>query len=481
MRFSNTGELLYSNDASKFLLEGWGIKDDKLLPQEILNNTLKISGLKTKEKIEITVKDRIFALTLTPILNSSYVNIYGEDITDIKKIEKEQENIKNQLIHSSKLAAIGELAAGIAHEINNPLAIINGYGDMLSSILSRLDIHNDGFKKCIDEQKDGVERIKTIVDGLRVYARMDEDIKECVNVTEIIKYSTNLIKSVYERNDDIFIEQEISNENLFIYGNRGRFQQIIMNLLSNAKDAMKDISRGIITVKASGSDKFVELSISDQGYGIKEEDKNRIFDTFFSTKETGEGTGMGLSIVASLVKELNGTIKVVSEEKVGVKFLVTLPRYYTNEEEGVKEGDRVEDALKIDLSSDFEQLEGHILIVDDEKSIREMLRLFLEMFGLSVEEAENGEVALSKIKNNYYNVVITDIVMPKMKGDQLIEKMAEIGYLDNSKVFVVTGSIDEAVFSNNSVLNQFEIEIIKKPFSRDTVYEKLSGCLKKPD
>ena len=457
-----TGKYLEVNDAASKIT---GYDREELLQKSIPDLLAKedlVAGIKNFESLNMTGQSHgefkfqrkngeIVQWTVSAVkLSENRFLGYVEDVTSKVADEKEREKMKQQLFHSSKLAAIGELSAGVAHEINNPLAIINGYSGMLSLKLEKLGVNDSELQKFINEQKNGADRIKNIVDGLRVYARMDDDIKESVNVNKITNSSVDLIKNVFEKNDNIIIKQLIQKEELFIHGNKGRFQQIIMNLLSNAKDAMKNINGGVVTIELSGSKKKVVLSISDEGCGIKEGDRDKVFNTFYTTKEEGEGTGMGLSIVESLVKGMDGTIDVESEEGAGTRFIVTIPRFYMEDKKGT---------IKHEVVDDFKQLNGHVLVVDDEEPLRDILTMFLEMFGLSVEQAENGEIALSKIKTNKYDVVITDLKMPKMSGDQLIKEMAEIGYLSDSKVFVITGGVDKGIFSKDSVLSKLQIGI----------------------
>jgi CheY-like chemotaxis protein len=189
---------------------------------------------------------------------------------------------------------------------------------------------------------------------------------------------------------------------------------------------------------------------------------------FFTTREAGEGTGLGLSITSSLVKELDGTIDIESKVEAGAKFTLTFPKYFNQEECSAKKLTR----------TSFKGLKGHVLVVDDEEPLREILTILLETFGLTVEQAEDGESALSKIKSKKYDLVITDIKMPKMNGDQLIKEMVKSGYLEKLQVIVITGCIDKDIFSQDSLLSDLQIGIIQKPFKNEEVYKKLAECLK---
>ncbi len=437
------GDTIHRDDLSRVTEEvvrfGESIGEDeshKHLPYRIIT---KDGTIKHVEDLTFIVRDEGGAIT-------HYEGLLV-DITDTVRIKKEKEEMQKQLLISSKLASIGTLAAGIAHEINNPLAIINGYSEILSSSLKKLGIDDQSSFDAIKKQKDGVTRIKNIVNGLRVYARMDEYINEEFDINNIVLGSVDLIKNVFEKSDNIIIENILCSQELTIKGNPGKFQQIVMNLLSNAKDAMKNNDNNTITIETSEIDNYVCLTVRDQGDGIKEEHKDKIFDTFFTTKDVGKGTGMGLSIVASLVEELHGKIGIESKEGHGAKFTITIPKTERAKEKTVTEVEEVE----------FEELKGSVLVVDDEEDIREILKDFLVEFGLKVFEAENGIDALGKIKKNHFDVVITDI---------------KIGYLDKIKVLVATGCIE-----NNEALKDSNVGVITKPFKKDVIYNKIKSCL----
>ena len=252
--------------------------------------------------------------------------ILQEDVTELKQAEIEKEKMQHQLFISSKLASVGELAAGIAHEINNPLAIIGGYIDVFEKLIDEFNIKEDFYCLALEAQKDGVERIKNIVDGMRIYMRMDQDNNEKIDVNVAITSAINIIKTVFEKNENIVIETNLCQKKLIIMGNTGKFQQIIINLLNNAKDAMEKYSGSIFIETKSVENKTI-INIIDQGHGINEKIKNKIFDSFFTTKDVGKGTGLGLGIVLALVKEMNGNINVFSEEGKGAKFQIVFPNF----------------------------------------------------------------------------------------------------------------------------------------------------------
>jgi PAS domain S-box-containing protein len=246
------------------------------------------------------------------------------DITSLKNTEKQKEEMQKQIFLSSKLASIGELAAGIAHEINNPLAVIQGTIDIIDNEMEEKKIENELIHSVIDKQGRSVQRIATIVNGLRVYARMDTSVEELVDIHKVIEDSLSLVEFIYKK-ESIEIEKKLNAKASCIVGNTGKIQQVIMNLLSNAKDALKDKEIKKITLSTENSSQYLVMKIHDNGCGIPKENIDKIFDTFFTTKPVGQGTGLGLGIVHSIINSVRGTINVESKINIGTTFIITVP------------------------------------------------------------------------------------------------------------------------------------------------------------
>jgi PAS domain S-box-containing protein len=238
------------------------------------------------------------------------------DITEIKELQQ-------QMIHSEKLATVGTLAAGIAHEINNPLFIIKGLVAMLYKKLGTAPEFTEHIG--ILKKADGaIDRIVEIVRGLRVYARSDSEAKEIVDFHQILGDTLSLVKNIFEK-EGIKISIHLQSKKYQIMGNSGKFQQVIMNILVNAKDAFKDTQdKKIILTTEDRENNFI-LSIEDNGSGIDETNLPHIFDPFFTTKDPGKGTGLGLAICRSLIVSFKGNISVKSRIGLGTTFTITLP------------------------------------------------------------------------------------------------------------------------------------------------------------
>lgn len=242
------------------------------------------------------------------------------DITDKKVLER-------QANHHAKLASIGQLSAGIGHEINNPLAIITGY---LMKIKQSLKSHKEVDSVLLEDiskiEKASI-RIEHIVKGLRSFSRADDESWEVFDFLNLTEESVLLLKEIYLQ-EGVVLDYFFETSNVMINGNRGRIQQVLINLISNAKDATKDNqSDRKIHLKSWTDDLYVYLSVADNGKGMDKKVQEKIFDPFFTTKEVNEGTGIGLSLVHNIVQDHEGHVSVESEPKMGSVFTLKLLKY----------------------------------------------------------------------------------------------------------------------------------------------------------
>ncbi|MBF0300588.1 MAG: PAS domain S-box protein [Oligoflexia bacterium] len=319
------------------------IIDDKLILKKIIN-----SGIVNQKETKLIAKNGEVRNVLLSgrVMKERNGNITGivcivMDITEKIKMDKEKEEMQKRLAISSKLASVGELAAGVAHEINNPLCIIKG----------NLELMKDDIKCCGDEDEstcdkyiktvsivlksisvlnENIKRIEVIVNGLRKYIHTDQSV-EYVKLNDILIDTIRLLLSIYEK-QGVKIDLELLEQNIIIKGNPGKLQQVLMNMLSNAFDAVNEnLESKNIIVKMERNQKTngeqIMVKIIDNGHGIKDENIEKIFDMFFTTKAPGKGTGMGLNICYSIVKDMHGEIMVNSKEGQGSNFTIMLPIY----------------------------------------------------------------------------------------------------------------------------------------------------------
>jgi signal transduction histidine kinase len=245
------------------------------------------------------------------------------DLTKEKEALKQKDEMQKQFFQASKLASVGELASGVAHEINNPLMVICGHIEIMDeSVKEGADIET--INNNLVAQMDSVKRIASIVDGLRTYARSDKDKPEVVDVNDVVEKTLSFIDVMYS-NKGIKLIKELSPVSAKITGFSNKLQQVILNLLSNSKDAVTGRENPEITVSTWPDNDFVYITVKDNGIGIPKENLYKVFDSFFTTKEFGKGTGLGLSISYSLVEAMGGKIFAESEVGVYTKMIIKLP------------------------------------------------------------------------------------------------------------------------------------------------------------
>ena len=296
--------------------------------QKMVVATRKIAKGDLSHKVEVNSKDEIGYLAdsfnqMTKDLKSANEKLIDWGKFLEKKVQertKELTEMQAHLFESEKLASLGKLAAGIAHEINNPLGGILIYSHLMLEDTDKNSPHYENLKKVVKE----TSRCKDIVKGLLEFARPKEPEMTLISINEIVERSL----AIMERQalfQNITIEKKYASDMPKIVADSAQLQQVFMNIILNAAEAMD--GNGVLTLSTSlNRDKTqIEVNFSDTGHGIKEEDKKRLFEPFFSTKEVGEGTGLGLSISYSIIQKHRGTIEVQSQPGKGSTFTVKLP------------------------------------------------------------------------------------------------------------------------------------------------------------
>ena len=266
-----------------------------------------------------------------------FEHLFGKIKQAYEKIKREEEKLKEaefrkymeeQMMTTERLASLGTLAAGVAHEINNPLAIINESAGWLKLILSKEEMagmpRKQDFEKALNKIEKGVERAKRITCQLLGFAKKDDSVFAEVDLVELVEEAAHLVKRE-AANKDIQIVREIAPNTGTIWSDAYQFRQVLINLLTNAIHATDAGGRITIILEAVGNK--VKLTVKDNGRGIPKENMKKIFEPFFSTKPPGEGTGLGLFVTRGIVEKLCGTIEVESRLGDGTRFYVNLPRY----------------------------------------------------------------------------------------------------------------------------------------------------------
>ena len=373
-------------------------------------------------------EDKFYRVRLFPILDHQgeviQVASFSRDITENKKAEEEKKKLQAQLIQSQKMEAIGTLAGGIAHDFNNILGAILGYAEMARDITYLDPIAS----KYLDRINQAGNRASDLVKQILAFSRQVESKRISLVPTNLVRDAIKLLRPSLP--STILIHQNLETSAWPIIADSTQVHQIIINLCTNAFHAMEKTG-GVLEITLKNRElsefdlqhvpeiqpgKFVELSVSDTGYGISSEIRDRIFDPFFTTKGVGKGTGMGLSIVHGIVSSHGGFITCDSEIGKGTIFRVSFPVTELKESEHLE-------SVEIDPPG-----VERILFVDDEELLVELGVLMLEHQGYKVTGRTNSLDALTTFQNqpDSFDAVITDHTMPGLTGSELALRILQI-------------------------------------------------------
>ena len=249
-----------------------------------------------------------------------------EQFLELRKQYEDLENTHQRLLLSDKMASIGLLTAGIAHEINNPLFVITGYLDVIDELVNSGEVSAEELGGIHDKLSTASKAIVKLVSGIKTYVRIEETRAVPIDLNSAIQESLDLVSFLYKQ-DNIELRHELADGSPVILGNIGKLQQVLMNLLSNARDAMENSDTKIISVMTCEDGENVYLELSDTGCGIAPEHLENVFVSGYSTKPVGKGSGMGLDLVRKIIEEMNGSISVESRVGQGARFRVEFPRH----------------------------------------------------------------------------------------------------------------------------------------------------------
>ncbi|MEP6925788.1 MAG: ATP-binding protein [Pyrinomonadaceae bacterium] len=403
---------------------------------------------------------------------SQCVCAFFHDITERKQAEKTLLESESQLHQSQKIEAIGRLAGGIAHDFNNFLAIVMLHIDMLN-----LQLPSDSpMRYRVNEIKSATNSAAGLVRQLLAFSRKQMIQPRAVSLNRVVVELSKILRRLI--GEDIELQLELESKLGVCFVDPDQMTQILMNLVVNARDSMPN--GGVLTItttnislnsrsirnKAQPPGSYVQLSVKDSGTGMDSETQEHIFEPFFTTKEPGKGTGLGLATVYGIVKQSNGFIWVSSEIGKGTMFNIHLP--LSNELVAKKPEELVP---FIPIGSET------ILLVEDEELVRRAALEILTVLGYTVYEAGDGLQALQFALNFYQpiDLLLTDVVMPKMNGRELAAKMKTLH--PESAVLYMSGYTDD-IIARHGVLEE-NTNFIEKPFSPSTLAIKIRESLER--
>ena len=471
MEFAADGGLIYFNEAALKLAHSVG-KDhprDVLPPGigEIVQDCLQTG--RSKLRLETKPGDRTFSWSFHPMLPGNVVHCYVEDTT-------ERLNLEAQLRQSQKMESVGQLAAGVAHDFNNMLTIIQGHS---SSLLARQTLP-DEISDPIQAVYFAAERAASLTRQLLMFSRKNVMQIKPLDLRETVSRLTKMLRLLIGEN--IALEFQPPAEIPLILGDNGMIEQVVMNLSVNARDAMPGGGRLTIAVEAARVDEaylemhpeahvgdFVRLRVRDTGFGMSATTLAHIFEPFFTTKQIGKGTGLGLATVYGIVKQHDGWLEVASELNQGTTFDLFFP---AGKEMAMAVGEQNAPATPVAGGTET------IFIVEDEPLLREMARTILQNCGYRIFEASSGRDALS-IWNQHtgqIDLLLTDMVMPDgISGTELAERL--LFQKPGLKVLFTSGYSTSEI--NAEVLNKTNARFLQKPYSQTDLAKAVRDCLDK--
>jgi PAS domain S-box-containing protein len=401
-------------------------------------------------------------------------NLAANAVENVILIEREQAK-EEQLRQSQKMDAIGQLAGGVAHDFNNLLTVITGYSELSLRRMAK----DDPLRKNIEGITKAGVRAAGLTRQLLAFSRQQMLQAKVLDLNSVVREMDTMLQRLIGEDMDLVTLLKPSLGQ--IKADPGQLEQVLLNLVVNARDAMPN--GGKITIETGHTyldevyarehvavqpGRYVVLTVSDTGIGMDAETKKRIFDPFFTTKEVGKGTGLGLSTVYGIVKQSGGSIWVYSETGRGTTFKVYLPRV-----------DEVTEAEE--LANGAQGVRGGsetILLVEDEELVRNLAGEILEQYGYAVIAAANGEEGLRICKgfDGRIDLLITDVVMPQMSGRELAEHIAALR--PDTRVLYMSGYTDDAIVGHG-ILEE-HMSFIQKPFLPEALARKTRELLDLP-
>jgi len=437
------------------------IRPGELMPRtivEILQGNLWSGILKNKRKDGSEYQEH---MTVIPVRGA------GGDVAQFVAIRRDitkERRLEAQLAQAQKMELLGRLAGGIAHDFNNYMTAILGYSGVVMKNLKEDSRARKGMETMVNATKMAANLTRQLL----AFSRKQALRPTVMNLNTIIEEMVRMLKRII--GEDVELEIKAAPDLGNTKADAGQIEQALMNLVVNAKDAMPRGGKLALTTSNAVLDEafaqttadltpgeYVMITVSDTGDGMTDEVKARLFEPFFTTKDQGKGTGLGLAMVHSIVKQNGGHIFVYSEVGKGATFRIYLPRV---REEVVREKHENED---------MDRLRGveTVLVVEDQDVVREMAVALLSDLGYTVMEAKDGQVALELCKRyrGKIHLLLTDVIMPRLGGRELADQVRELH--PESRVLFISGYTDETI-SHHGILEQ-GAELVTKPFTESVL------------
>jgi PAS domain S-box-containing protein len=426
---------------------------------------------RTKSGREVPVE---VSISVVESEGQEYHWVYTRDISERRRAEAEKARLESQLLHAQKLESVGRLAGGVAHDFNNMLSVILGYAELVSGRLPA----GHPLLGPLGEIKKAACRSRDTTRQLLAFSRKQVIAPRAVDLNTLVEEARNsLLRLIGEDVELAFAPGEGLWKVVF---DPSQLEQVLVNLIVNARDALPEggriaietanvelderSCRDHVEVKPGG---YVVLSVTDDGIGMDDETLSHIFEPFFSTKEVGKGTGLGLATVYGVMKQNDGFIQVTSAVGQGTTFRLYIPRMKS-------QGQAVEAPVSAEVPA--ARGLGTILLVEDDRMVRDLTRSMLEALGYAVVSAESARAALSLCEDGEQpiDLVLSDVVMPDMKGPELRERSRAIR--PGLEVLFMSGYAPSLAVGPGPT--QEPLRFIQKPFTMAELARAVEGALR---
>ena len=417
-------------------------------------------------------RQTLLSIELIDLNGETYLLSIMVDITERKEAEATQAKLEEQLRQAQKMESIGRLAGGVAHDFNNLLTVIQGYAELMQMRLAS----DDPLRRSAAQIQQAAESAASLTRQLLAFSRKQILAPTRLDLNELVSNLHKMLKRLI--GEDILLETNLTPNLHAVLADPGQMEQVLLNLVVNARDAMP--TGGRLTLETANIEldqvylsthleaplgPAVMLAVTDTGQGMDKQTQAQIFEPFFTTKTVGQGTGLGLSTVYGIVKQSGGDIHVYSEPGQGTTFKIYLPAVET------AAGPLSPEQAQPEVRGGSET----ILLVEDEEMVRSLTLTVLEEEGYTLLEARQGEEALilARTHPGAIDLLITDVVMPEMSGRGLAGQLTALR--PGLKVLYISGYTDDAVVRHG--LLTAEVEFLSKPFSPTVLAGKVRAVL----
>jgi len=397
------------------------------------------------------------------------------DMTDtLKQREEEKKQLEEQLRHSQKMEAIGTFAGGIAHDFNNILTVIKSYGQMLQ----KKGLKNEDERRFLEQMLSSTHKATALTRGLLAFSRKQTIDPRPVSLNTLIADMEDMLRRIIDESIELVVDT--AKEELIVVADKAQIEHVLINLVTNAKDAMPEggrleisTSTTELTGQHSGAEegriagRYAVMTITDTGMGMDQQTKERIFDPFFTTKDVGKGTGLGLSLVYGIINQHKGYIDVRSEPGRGTAFDILLP---------LSDIKPLEEA-----GEDMREVKGGtetILLAEDDSDVRRLLSDVLTRAGYTVIAAGDGDEAVNKFIDNKDRIkfLLLDVMMPKKKGKAVYDEVSRM--VPGIKALFISGyAAVESTGQEEPLVPEEGMELLYKPLVPDEVLRRVREML----